>query len=394
MAHYGAVVTRKIFSPALKKVGIVIVRNVMSKDFEKKFKNQDRQSLISSGFEFDSSKRSASFLQEDGQVVLSQSLNDAVDILDIDQALERYPEFKDYYGRLFDQNNKQYPRDTQGGYFIRVKKGKTVEIPIQACLFLKKKGFRQRVHNLIIVEEGARVYLITGCASSKAGGEKFHLGVSEFYVKKGGYLNFTMIHSWDENIEVKPMSIAHVEQGGEFISNYICLKPVKEVVMYPTAVLAGEQARASFSSLILSHPGTLQDIGSRVIFNAPQTQAEIISRTVSLGGRIIARGHLNSKIDDIKGHLECRGLIINEKGYIHAIPELETNRRDVDLSHEAAIGRVSKEEIEYLCSRGLTSEQAQSIIIRGFMDVGILGLPKILDEEITKLEQKTLDSDL
>jgi len=109
-----------------------------------------------------------------------------------------------------------------------------------------------------------------------------------------------------------------------------------------------------------------------------------------LGGKVVARAHLKAEAKDVKGHLECRGLVLSEKGTIHAIPELETDLRDVDLSHEAAIGKISKEEIEYLCSRGLSSDEAQSVIIRGFMDVDILALPDLLKEEIENLEEKIL----
>ncbi len=366
----------------------------MTDDLSKKISSQDKESAVSSGMDFSEKDRSATFFQQDNKVLIAKTLSDSIDILSTEQALKQYPKVKEYYGKSFKEVGKEFPQDTEGGYFIRVKKGKTVAMPIQTCLFLKAQGFKQRVHNIIIIEEGARAHLITGCAASRAEKERFHLGVSEFYVKKGGYLNFTMIHSWKKDVQVKPMSVALVEEGGTFISNYVCLREVKEVVMYPTAVLQGKNARASFSSLILSFPDTLQDIGSRVLFNAENTQAEIISRAVSLGGKVIARGHLNSKSKDIKAHLECRGLLVKERGTIHAIPELETEFRDVDMSHEAAIGKVRKEEIEYLCARGLDKEQAQSIIIRGFMDVNILGLPEILQKEIQELEEKTLASAL
>lgn len=355
---------------------------------------QDKDVVASSGMDVTEATRSASFMQQDDEIIFSRSLKDSVDILSTKEALKKFPEVKAYYGSAFRQLQRDYPEDTEGGYFIRVRKGATVEMPIQACLFLKAQGFRQKVHNLIIVEEGAKVYLITGCAASKAADEGFHLGISEFFIKKGGYLNFTMIHSWKEDIEVKPMSIALVDEGATFISNYICLKPVKQIVMYPTAVLRGSGARASFNSLILSHQATLQDIGSRVIFQAPDTQAEIISRSVSLGGRFIARGHLKAEKPGVKAHLECRGLVLTAQGTIHAIPELETDFRDVDMSHEAAIGKISSDEIEYLCSRGFSREQAQSVIIRGFMDVNILGLPELLKKEIETLEEKTLSSSL
>lgn len=352
----------------------------------------DKEAIASSGMDFSEKSRSASFIQEDNRVILYRSLFKGIEIMGIEEALRTYPEVKKrYWGSAFTKLRKDYPRDTEGGYFIRVKKGEEVAFPIQACLFLKKNRFNQKVHNIIIVEEGARVYLITGCSASRAANESFHLGISEFFIHKDGYLNFTMIHSWKDDVRVKPVSVAFVEEGATFVSNYVCLKPVREVVMYPTAVLSGEEARASFNSLLLSYRGSSQDIGSRVIFKSPSTQAEIISRAVSLGGRIIARGHLKAEAASVKAHLECRGLVISERGTIHAVPELETDFRDVDLSHEAAIGKISKEEIEYLCSRGMSKNEAQSVIIRGFMNVDILALPQALQQEIKNLEDRTLE---
>jgi hypothetical protein len=354
------------------------------------FEPADKEVIASAGIDLEEKMRSASFLQQDAQTCFSRSLIDGVEILRIEDALKEYPEAEEYYGSSFKLLGREYPQDTEGGYFIRVKKGKTIELPIQACLFLKAEGFKQRVHNLIIIEEGAKVHLITGCSAAKSADEGFHLGISEFFIHKGGYLNFTMIHSWKEDISVKPISIALVEERATFVSNYVCLRPVRDITMYPTAVLQGEASRASFNSLILSHPGSLQDIGSRVILRAKNTQAEIIARAVSLGGKVISRGHLKAESKDVKAHLECRGLILSEKGIIHAIPEMESEYRDVDMSHEAAIGKINKDEIEYLMSRGLSATEAQSIIVRGFMDVNVLALPEMLKKEIAHLEENTL----
>lgn len=354
--------------------------------------HEDRKKIESSGMDFSEETRSASFLQQDDEVILSGILSEGVEIMPMEEALLKKPEIKEYYGKAFQRAGKKFPEQTKGGYFIRVRKGCELELPIQACLFLKKLGAKQRIHNLIIVEEGSKAHLITGCSSSKSASESFHLGVSEFFIEKGGYLNFTMIHSWGEDVSVKPKSVAVLGEGSSYISNYVCLKAAKEVVMYPTAILEGKDARASFNSLILSHPGTLQDIGSRAILKASRTQAEIISRAVSLGGKVVARGHLKAEAPEVAGHLECRGLVISERGTIHAVPELQTGLREVDLSHEAAIGRISREEIEYLQSRGMTADEAQSVIVRGFMDIGNLSLPESLKKEIKTMEDKTLKS--
>ena len=358
------------------------------------FKELPKEELLSAGIDPTEKGRSATFVQVDNRPSLSRSLFEGVELMPIEEALNRYPKYRDYLGRAFSMVGKDFPEDTEGGFFLLVKKGHTIVLPIQVCLFLKKRQFSQRIHNIIVVEESASAYVINGCTSEKAATDAFHLGISEYFVEKGGYLNFTMIHSWNEGVAVRPKSVAIVEEGGTFISNYVCLKPVKEVVMYPTCLLRGEGARASFSSIILSHSGSLQDIGSRVILSAPNTSAEIVSRTVSMGGKIIARGHLYASSPGVKAHLECQGLIVSEKGTIHAIPELETDYRDVDLSHEAAIGKISKEEIEYLASRGIDEDLARSLIIRGFMDTDILGLPEELRKKIDELKDQLTENSM
>lgn len=356
--------------------------------------DHDRETIVSSGMDFSEKDRSGSFLQQDSGTMFARSLSDGLEIMEIREALEKDPEAAGYLGANFRSAGRDFDRETEGGYFIRVKRGHTIEFPVQACLFLKRRGFKQKVHNLIVVEEGARVYIITGCSAARSASEGMHLGISEFFVHNGAYLNFTMIHSWQESVSVKPVSVASVGEDAVFISNYVCLRPVRDVVMYPTALLHGRKARASFNSIILSHPGSLQDVGSRAVLQAEGTQAEIISRAVSLGGKVVARGHIKASAGNVKGHLECRGLILPEQGSIYAVPEMETDYRNVDLSHEAAIGRINRDEIEYLRCRGFSPQEAQSLIVRGFMDVGVLGLPDNLKAEIERLENSTLKAGL
>ena len=84
----------------------------------------------------------------------------------------------------------------------------------------------------------------------------------------------------------------------------------------------------------------------------------------------------------MKGHLECRGLILKGEGHIHAIPELKGNLAGIDLSHEAAVGKIAEEEVEYLMMRGLTRDEATATIVRGFLHVDIEGLPPGLSQQI------------
>ncbi len=359
----------------------------------KRIPPEDAAVMATAGMDFSAKSRSASFMQQDNRPEFSRSFYEGVEVMDMAEALKKDPDAQRYYGAAFASVGREYPKDTEGGYFIKVKKGADVELPIQACLYLKSQGFRQKVHNVVVVEEGARAFLITGCSSAHAATEGSHLGLSEFFVKKGAFLNFTMIHSWREDTSVRPMSVSLLEEGAQLVSNYICLRPVKEILMYPAAVLQ-KAARVSFNSLILSHPGSLHDVGSRAVLRGEGAEAEIVSRSVSLGGKVTARANIKAEAENVKGHIECRGLILSRKGNIYAVPEMETDYRDVNLSHEAAIGRIRKEEIEYLASRGLSRAQSQSVIVRGFMDVGILGLPGPLREEMDSLEKKTLEANV
>ena len=168
------------------------------------------------------------------------------------------------------------------------------------------------------------------------------------------------------------------------LNNYVIMKPVESLQQNPTANCIGENATARFNSILIAPPGSNMDIGSRVLLNGKGAKTEIISRTITTGGNIIARGYIEGNEPDVKGHLECRGLILGDSGSIHAIPELKGNLAGIDLSHEAAVGKIAEENVEYLMARGLTRDEATSTIVRGFLNVDIEGLPPLLNDELQK----------
>ncbi|HMA66969.1 MAG TPA: SufD family Fe-S cluster assembly protein, partial [Desulfosalsimonadaceae bacterium] len=239
-----------------------------------------------------------------------------------------------------------------------------------------------------IAEAGSDMHVITGCATAAHVSSGLHLGVSEFYVKKGATLHFTMIHDWGEQVNVRPRSAVYVEEGGVIVNNFISLRPLGTLEMNPLTILDGKGAVARFNSILVATRDTYLDVGSRVVLNQPQTRAEIISRGISAGGTIIARGEMIGKVAGCKGHLECKGLILSD-GLMHAIPELQGYVPGVDMSHEAAVGKIDQREIEYLMSRGLDEDEAVSTIVRGFLNVDIEGLPRDLAEEIDKTVTET-----
>lgn len=356
---------------------------------------EEQKRLLMAGLDVTQKGRGGTYFQKDTSVIHCHSRQEGIEVLSIRKALEEYEWIKDYYWRLVNVDADKYTAAAElglhDGYVIRALPGCKSIYPVQACLYLDKEGLQQNVHNIIIAEEGSELHIITGCSTSPHMRRGVHVGISEFYVKKNAMLSFTMIHNWAEDMLVRPRSVAQVEEGGLFLNNYICMKPVRSLQMYPTTHLVGEDAVARFYSIIVGSPGSEYDLGGRIFLKRPGNRAEIVARAISNGGKIIARGHLIGEVPEVRAHLECRGLLING-GLIHAVPELEGHVDGVELSHEAAVGKIAQEEIAYLMSRGLSDDEATATIVRGFLSVDIPGLPAPLKAEIDRaIEESNKD---
>ena len=355
----------------------------------------DKKRMILAGVDATEADRSGTYLQKDATAIHAHSKQEGLEVMPIKAALEQHEWIEDYYWKLVGVDTDKFTAraqlDLHDGYVIRALPGSKVIYPVQACLYLETDGLSQNVHNIIIAEEGSELHIITGCATAAHLRRGLHVGISEFFVKKDAKLSFTMIHNWAEEMMVRPRSVGQVEEGGLFLNNYICMKPVKSLQMYPTTHLVGKGAVARFYSLLVGSPGSEMDVGGRIILKEADTRAEIVARTISNGGNIIARGDLVGEVPGIKAHLECRGLILNG-GSIHAIPELNGKVDNVEMSHEAAVGKIAQEEILYLMSRGLNEDEATATIVRGFLSVDIPGLPPQLKAEIDRaVEQSDQD---
>ena len=338
--------------------------------------------------------RSGTFIQQDKSIIHCRSAQEGIEVMGISQALKTHGFLADYIWKTVSAKTDVFTRTAHEqpheGYFIRALPGVKAKDPIQSCLYIATPKFSQNVHNIVIAEEGSDLHIITGCATARHLNEGLHVGVSEFYVKKNARLTFTMIHDWGQKVNVRPRSVTMVEEGGVLVSNYISLNPVGSLQMFPTTHLTGKGAVARFNSVLAARENSHLDVGSRVVLEAMETKAEIISRGIVAGGTLIARGDLVGKVEGIRAHLECKGLILKD-GLMHAIPELKGHVPGVEMSHEAAVGRIDRREIEYLMARGLDEETAVSTIVRGFLNVDIKGLPdnlkKRLDDAVYKTQQ-------
>ncbi len=360
----------------------------MSEELITDISEEDKKRLEMGGIELNESNRSGSFIQTDQHIHHSESKIEGIEMLPIDIALKKYDWLHEKFWNLVKRDKDEYTRfvaqreEEEGprGFVVIARKGSKNIFPLQSCLFMQKSEI-QTVHNIIIAEEGAELHLITGCTSSIGRKEGTHYGITETYVGKNALVSNTMIHTWGENIRVLPRSATRVEDNATFLSNYISMNPVGYVQMYPVADLVGKNAVARFNSVVIAHEGSELDMGQRALLNGEGASAELTSRIITTGGKAIARSHILGNAPEAKGHIECKALILRD-GTIHSIPEIEGRLTNIEISHEAAVGKIARDEIEYLMARGLSEEEATATIIRGFLDVRINGLPDSLQKRI------------
>lgn len=355
-----------------------------------------KDALIKVGVDTESNERAGSFLQMDQSNIFTQSISDNIEIMNTGVALNKYSWLKDYIWNAVKEDADKYTAKTAlnekesgySGYFIRSLPGTKEVFPVQACMFIADQDIMQTAHNIIIAEENSELHLITGCATGEDISSALHIGVSEMYIKPGAKITFTMVHNWAEQVEVRPRTAIVQAENTTYINNYILTSPVNSIQSYPTSYCNGENSRAIFQSIQSGQKDSIIDVGSRAILNGDNTSAEVISRAVSNDeSQIFSRGHLAGNVPNVKGHLECHGLVLSDDSSIYAVPELEANSANLEMSHEAAVGKIDEEEIYYLTSRGLTEDEAASMIVRGFLSMDITGLP----DELAADTQKMID---
>ncbi|MBU5592371.1 Fe-S cluster assembly protein SufB [Clostridium sp. MSJ-4] len=257
-----------------------------------------------------------------------------------------------------------------GGSFVYVPEGVQVDIPLQSYFRLNAPGAGQFEHTLIIVEKGAKLHFIEGCSAPKYSVNNLHAGCVELFVKEGATLRYSTIENWSRNMYNLNTKRAIVEKDGaiEWVSGSF---GSKVSMLYPMSVLKGERARCEFTGITFAGKGQYLDTGAKVIHAAPYTSSNINSKSISKdGGVAIYRGAVRvaQNAHHSKSTVSCESLMLDNISKSDTIPVIDIMNDEVDLGHEAKIGRISDETIFYLMSRGLSEDEAKAMIVRGFVE--------------------------
>lgn len=320
---------------------------------------------------------------------------------DMESAVKEYEELvKPYFMKCVPPNDHKFVAlhgaVWSGGSFVYVPPGVEVEIPLQSYFRLNSPGAGQFEHTLIIVDKGAKLHFIEGCSAPKYNVTNLHAGCVELYVKENAFLRYSTIENWSRNMLNLNTKRAIVDKNGtiEWVSGSF---GSKISMLYPMSILKGEGARADFTGITFAGKGQILDTGAKVIHAAPYTSSNINSKSISKsGGVAVYRGAIKvaPNAHHSKSTVSCESLMLDNISRSDTLPVIDLLNDEVDIGHEAKIGRISDDAIFYLMSRGISEEEAKAMIVRGFAEPIAKELPLEYAVEMNNLIKLELEGSI
>ena len=319
----------------------------------------------------------------------------------IEDGLKEHPElFREYFGKIIPFTDNKYAALNSavwsGGSFVYIPPGLKVDLPLQAYFRLNVANIGQFERTIIIADEGSQVHYVEGCTAPQYTTDSFHSGVIEIIVKKDARVRYTTIQNWSNNVYNLVTQRARVEENGTM--EWVDANLGSKVTMkYPSCMLVGKGAHGEILSMAFSGKGQHHDTGGKVIHLAPDTSSKIISKSISKdGGRASYRGlmRVNKGNTNVKSNVVCDALLLDDHSRSDTYPYIEVDEQDVTIGHEASVSKVEDEQLFYLMSRGLSEEDATSMVVSGFIEPLVKELPMEYAIEMNRLIQLQMEGSI
>jgi Fe-S cluster assembly protein SufB len=333
--------------------------------------------------------------------ILEHLEKQGVIFLSIEDGLRQYPDlFREYFGTVIPiEDNKFSALNSavwSGGSFVYVPKGIKVDLPLQAYFRLNTANVGQFERSLIIVDEGAQVHYVEGCTAPQYTTDSLHSGVIEIIVKRGARSRYSTIQNWSTNVYNLVTQRAKVFANGthEWVDANL---GSKVTMKYPSCYLMEPGAHGEMLSMAFAGPGQHQDAGSKMVHFAPNTTSKVISKSISKGGgRSSYRGLLKvyKGAHGVKSNVVCDALLLDPESRTDTYPYIEIDEDDVSIGHEASVSKVGEEQLFYLMSRGLSEEEATTMVVSGFIEPLVKELPMEYAVEMNRLIQLQMEGSI
>ncbi len=330
--------------------------------------------------------------------IQEQLASQGVIFLSIEEGLRQHPDiFREHFGKAVPPSDNKFAALNSavwsGGSFVYVPKGVKVDLPLQAYFRLNMASIGQFERSIIIADEGSQVHYVEGCTAPQYSRDSFHSGVIEIFVKKNARVRYTTIQNWSTNVYNLVTQRSMVYAGGtmEWVDSNL---GSKTTMKYPSCILLEPGAHGEILSMAFAGKGQTQDAGGKMIHLAPNTSSKITSKSISKdGGRSSFRGLLKVRkgAHNSRSSVVCDALILDPQSRSDTYPDIDSAENLVSIGHEASVSKVSEEQLFYLKSRGLSDEEATTMVVSGFIEPLVKELPMEYAVEMNRLIQLQME---
>ena len=259
--------------------------------------------------------------------------------------------------------------DGKSGIDIRVKDGtvgETCHIPV----IITKPGIEEMVYNDFYIGENCNVDIVAGCGIHNCGDQDSrHDGVHTFYVGKNSHVHYTEKHYGEGDGKggriMNPQTIVYLEEGASIQMDTTQIRGIDSTKRY-TKIVCGKGAEAVITERLLTHGEQVAESDMEIVLDGEDSKGRVISRSVAQDAssqvfypRMVGNAQCF-------GHVQCDSIIMGD-ARIESIPAITANCPDAQLIHEAAIGKIAGEQLLKLETLGLTEEEAEDCILKGFL---------------------------
>jgi Fe-S cluster assembly protein SufB len=254
---------------------------------------------------------------------------------------------------------------------------------------------------LIIADEGAYVSYLEGCTAPKRSTNQLHAAVVELIALKGATVKYSTVQNWYAGDEEGRGGIYNfVTKRGKALGNdskisWTQVETGSAITWkYPSVILQGDRTVGEFYSVAVVNNYQQADTGTKMIHIGKDTKSTIVSKGISAGrGNNSYRGRVQvlPKAERARNYTQCDSMLIGNRCGAHTFPYIEVQNNSSIVEHEASTSKIGEDQIFYLRQRGLTAENAVSMIVAGFCKEVFKELPMEFALEAQQLLGITLE---
>ena len=272
-------------------------------------------------------------------------------------------------GRGSTENIKVTGKEDKPGIDIRIKDntvGETCHIPV----IITKPGVEEMVYNDFYIGDNCDVDIVAGCGIHNCGNETSrHDGIHTFYVGKNSHVTYTEKHYGEGDGKggriMNPQTVVYLGEGSTINMNTSQIRGI-DSTKRETKIVCGKGAEAIVTEHLLTHGDQTAESDMEIVLDGEGARGQVISRSVAQDqSKQIFYPRMIGNAECF-GHVQCDSIIMGDAN-IKSIPAIEANSTEAQLIHEAAIGKIAGDQILKLQTLGLTEEEAEECILKGFL---------------------------